>query len=222
MAEKERKTMKDMFQNGLIMQEWTSTCGVSVVPCPDIDRVKVSIVAKGTQGQDSTSHYIGIEDFRALCDDILSPNEIALQRFKNDNKSDFPEAYVFNSGEQKEDGKMDITSKCAFGAGKKGPAIQVNNRMNDGKWKNKLIGVRMKDLRTMAFHFKLIMGLIPVQPGTYYDGLIQAFYQGNAERTEKYHKGNRPASASNQNEQGFEPATGQANEGNPWAATNWN
>lgn len=176
MAEKKRTTVKDMFREGDIMRQYGTKAFVAISPVPSIDKVKVSIVKKGTAGKEHVNFWAEMDDFRQMCDDFYTGK--AQKRINNDN-GDYPGAYKFVGGK-------DGSRTMALGKGRSGGILfQVGNKSADGKWTNMITPVSAESLIEMAFHFRLVTGLIPVLAGTYYAGLIRAFYEGQKER-EKY------------------------------------
>ena len=60
-----------------------------------------------------------------------------------------------------------------IGKGRAGVVFQVQNT---SKKQNKMVAVTPHSLKKMAFLFRLLMGLVPVTPKTYYSNLIYEFY----------------------------------------------
>ena len=165
---------EDLRKNGTILMKWGSKNGLSVIPTPLIDKVKFTILAKGTNGQDRNDFYLDMEEFRQLCEQI--DNGKFEEKLKNDNKNDYPEAYKYTAGEEG-------CKKLNFGLYKGSPVVQIQIKTGD-KWNNKIITFNMSEMRTMSFLFKLTMGLIPCSD--YYAKLKNAWWEGDADRS-RYH-----------------------------------
>ena len=95
-----------------------------------------------------------------------------------EDNSPYPSAYKWTAG----------TNGCRHfnvGKGRAGVVLQVQNT---AKKQSKMVAVTHHSLKKMAFLFRLLMGLVPVTPKTYYSNLIYEFYVNEAKRSSYYKK----------------------------------
>lgn len=174
--EKKYETIEDMLSKGAILYEYGSKTFISVYPYPMIHKVKISIVDLNTNGKNFLDHYMDMEEFRLLCDDIDS-KRMATKLAKDNGP--YPKAYEYVTG-------TNGSKKLNIGKGEKGVLLQLQEYKNNN-WIHKYCVVSVDSLKTMSFLFKLVMGLTPVTQGTYYYGLIKTFYKG-VEKTNAMHR----------------------------------
>ena len=176
MEEKKYKSDLEMVREGSILKEYNIKKNfVNVTPAPTIGKVKISIVALNSGGKDYTDFYLDIEEFRQFCVEI--ENGIAQKKIMADNNQ-YPSAYKWTAG----------NNGCRhfnIGKGRAGVVFQVQNT---SKKQNKMVAVTPHSLKKMAFLFRLLMGLVPVTPKTYYSNLIYEFYVNEAKRSSYYKK----------------------------------
>ena len=167
MEEKKYKSDLEMIREGSILKEYNIKKNfVNVTPAPTIGKVKISIVALNSGGKDFVDFYLDIDEFRQFCKEI--DNGVAQKRIMEDN-SPYPSAYKWTAG----------TNGCRHfnvGKGRAGVVLQVQNT---AKKQSKMVAVTPHSLKKMAFLFRLLMGLVPVTPKTYYSKDVR-------EHTRKY------------------------------------
>ena len=166
------KTKKEMFAEGCIGEAYGRETFLKVVPAPSIDKVKFTIVKMETQGKDHVDFYLDIDEMRKFADDVASG--VAGKKFTEDMREQYPKAYQYTTGENG-------CKHLNIGGGQKG--IRFNIKTPDGA---KQAIVPWEVLKTICFDFKMIVGLVPVVPGTYYHSLIAAFYNGEKERANNF------------------------------------
>lgn len=176
MEEKKYKSDLEMIREGSILKEYNIKKNfVNVTPAPTIGKVKISIVALNSGGKDYVDFYLEIDEFRQFCKEI--ENGVAQKKIMEDN-SPYPSAYKWTAG----------TNGCRHfnvGKGRAGVVFQVQNTAQK---QNKMVAVTPHSLKKMAFLFRLLMGLVPVTPKTYYSNLIYEFYVNEAKRSSYYKK----------------------------------
>ncbi|SDW83094.1 hypothetical protein SAMN05216391_11914 [Lachnospiraceae bacterium KHCPX20] len=171
-TEKQYETLVDTFTNGAIIREYGSTHLISFCPLTQIDKVKVSIVKLGTNGKDCLDFFADLSMFRRFCDEI--DNGDALKRLMSHKDAKYPDAYKWVSGKDGE-------KKLNIGMGKKGVLFQIIIGKNQ-----KMTPISISALKELSFRFKLVTGLVPVTPNTYYEKLVGAFYKGEAARQQSF------------------------------------
>lgn len=176
MEEKKYKSDLEMIREGSILKEYNIKKNfVNVTPAPTIGKVKISIVALNSGGKDHADFYLDIDEFRQFCVEI--ENGIAQKKIMADNNP-YPSAYKWTAG----------NNGCRhfnIGKGRAGVVFQVQDT---SKKLNKMVAVTPHSLKKMAFLFRLLMGLVPVTPKTYYSNLIYEFYVNEAKRSSYYKK----------------------------------
>lgn len=176
MEEKKYKSDLEMIREGSILKEYNIKKNfVNVTPAPTIGKVKISIVALNSGGKDYVDFYLEIDEFRQFCKEI--ENGVAQKKIMEDNNP-YPSAYKWTAG----------TNGCRHfnvGKGRAGVIFQVQNTSQK---QNKMVAVIPHSLKKMAFLFRLLMGLVPVTPKTYYSNLIYEFYINEAKRSSYYKK----------------------------------
>lgn len=180
MEEKEHKTISERLKKGSIMIAYRAKYFINVMPAPGIDKVKISIVKIGTEGKVHNDFYLETYQFYDLCREI--DNGKAARKIAEDKEVDeHPTAYQFTSGEN--------GSKRLY-IGKANTGIKVCVNVNNNGWRNMMSIMSISEFKEMSFYYQLVMGLIPVQPGSYYDGLIKLFQKG-VENIDQKHKNNQ-------------------------------
>lgn len=151
---------------GQILKCYGSKTFFAVTPVPFIDKIKFSIVEMGTSGKDFIDIYLNTEEVRQFIADIDSG--VAKQKIAADQGS-FPSAYKWVRGDK---GKKSLV----IGGGSKGIRVQATDATGENK-RMKMTVIQYADLSELSFMFKLVYGLIPVVPGSYYDTLYQALVE---------------------------------------------
>ena len=166
---KEYKTMlAQLSKYGIILQEYNKYFFVSVQPVISMERVKWSIVRKGTNAKDQKSFYMTFEQMRQLCAEI--DNLTAVKKINEDN-GPYPEAYKFVTGNNG-------CKRLQIGKGQKGITINIQNMIENDKESCKPYSFALSGytaLQDMSFWFKAIAGLIHVEG--YYAKCVNAFYE---------------------------------------------
>ena len=176
------KTKEDALRAGAIMQAYGLKYLFSVNPVPQIDKCRFSIVQLGTNGQSHVDFWMPFDDMRRLCEDI--DNGVAERRIAADMDSQYPSAYQYAGGENG-------ARRMSIGGGQKGCRVQIQNNVN-GRWTTMMTVVYFSALRDMSFYFKLVLGLIPAT--RYYEGLVDAFWEGVDDRGKIYDATNNNSS----------------------------
>ena len=175
---KEYKTTKTMLRSGAILQGYGSKALLSVCPEPEIEKVRFSIVKLGTKGKDVLNFYLSIEDMRLFCQEI--DRGIAERRIASDN-GNYPGAYKYVTGEN---GRKRLN----IGGGRAGVRVQIQETGNGGIQQQMMTVIQIKDLYTMSFYYKLVMGLVPAY--AFYNGLVEEFWNGVEDRKKFHSKDN--------------------------------
>ena len=150
---------------GQLIKVYGSKTLFAVAPVARIDRVKFSIVDLDSKGKDFIDIYLTTEELRQFCEEV--ENGTAQKKIDAD-KGNYPTAYKWTRGENG-------SKILVIGGGMKGVRIQATDNSDKNAKRQKLALVQMSDLRELAFMFKLAYGLMPVQPGSYYEQLYLAF-----------------------------------------------
>lgn len=167
-------TELEVIRSGAVLKEYTQTDFITISPAPAIGKVKFSIVKQGTAGKDHVDFYLNMEAFRLLCQDLSSA--AGIKRLSESSDHQYPDAFKFTSG-------TDGSKHLNIGGGRKGIRIQI--QVKDGqKWDNRMVIVSYDALQSMAFRFRLVMGLIPATH--YYGSLVDAFWEGEEQRAKYY------------------------------------
>lgn len=182
--EKNYATDKEMLQSGMIMRAYGSTHLISVNPCLDIHKVRISIVKLGTKGKDCDDVYLSVAEFLNFCNQVDSYQ--AAKKFAADMANPYPKAYLWTKGKNG-------AKKLAVGGGQKGVRFQTTITREtggisaDGKAQvstaYKLCVCSYEQLQSMSFYFKLIIGMVQFISGSYLDDLYKAYWTGAKERT---------------------------------------
>ena len=133
-------TPETMLRSGAIMQAYGRTDMISVTPAPDIHKVRWSIVKLKTSGREHVDFYMGMDDMRRLCAEIL--NGIAEKRIRADT-ANYPSAYQYTGGK-------DGCRRLNVGSGRKGICVQIQEKKGE-KWDGKIIAVSWSALQDMAY-----------------------------------------------------------------------
>lgn len=165
-------TEKELFENGSILQAYSQNTLLSVNPCFEIGKVRFSVVKLNTGGKECIDIYLDCEEVRILAEEI--DKGIAGKKIAEDTRSDYPEAYQFVKGK-------DGQKKLKIGKGKKGVIVQASDT-KDGKNAYLMAPITMNDLKTLAFNYELVSGLIPVTENSFYDKLIKVFIANEGKR----------------------------------------
>lgn len=180
MAEKKTAKIEEMLHDGAVLKSFGSKFFTSIVLVPDICKAKVEMVEIGKKGQNANTVYLDLELLRQLFADIDAG--IFTARIKADKGNKYPSAYQFVTGE-------DGSKKVNIGASQKSGHIAFQTQVKKGeKWDNRIMAIAVSELVQAGFLFKLCLGLIPTDNGSYYDRLKGIFNEGIVEKQKYFNK----------------------------------
>lgn len=182
-SEKQYNTIEDQLKDGSILKVYSAKSFLNVIPCPDIHKVKFSIVKIGSGGKEHCDFYMKTSDMRKLCANI--DKGIAYKTIESeDAKASYPAAVIYTTG-------TDGSKKISIGNGSSGYRVQIQNKVND-KYERMFttISERYSALQDMSFWYKAVMGLISVS--RYYGHLVDIFWEGVEDRKKYSHKDYNP------------------------------
>ena len=211
MSEKKAK-VEEMLHDGAIMKSFGSTYFTSIALVPEICKAKIEMVEIGKKGQNANTVYLDLELLRQLFADIESG--IFTARITADKANKYPSAYQFVTGE-------DGSKKVNIGASQKAAHIAFQTQVKKGeKWDNRIMAIAVSELIQAGFLFKLCLGLIPTDNGSYYDRLKGIFNKGIAEKQKYFNKtageSQDEATKSAQNEAAPQPEAVNTQTGNTY------
>ena len=187
MSEKKAK-IEEMLHDGAVLKSFGSKFFTSIVLVPDICKAKVEQVEIGKGGKNANTVYLDLELLRQLFADIDAG--IFTARITADKKNQYPQAYQFVTGE-------DGSKKVNIGASQKSGHIAFQTQVKKGeKWDNRIMAIAVSELVQAGFLFKLCLGLIPTDAGSYYGRLKTIFNDGVAEK-QKYFTGKNESNDDN-------------------------
>ena len=167
------KMIKELFEDGKILEEYGKTHFLTITPCPLIERVRFSIMKIGDKGKNPSDFYLPYPDMITLCEDILSPNMIFAKKCTEDANNKYPGAYKYVTGK-------DGSKKLNIGGGQKGVRIQTIITGANGISEIRSTAVSYNSIRCMALYFQYIIGL---RPSSYYiSELVSIFYETSNSR----------------------------------------
>ena len=167
---KEYKTTKTMLRSGAILQGYGSKALLSVCPEPEIEKVRFSIATFWNP------HWAEVKDNI----DVYSEEPYNLGTFGM-RKAGFISAYKYVTGEN---GRKRLN----IGGGRAGVRVQIQETGNGGIQQQMMTVIQIKDLYTMSFYYKLVMGLVPAY--AFYNGLVEEFWNGVEDRKKFHSKDN--------------------------------
>jgi len=175
--EKMAKTIKELFEDGKILEEFGSDYFLTVSPIPAIEKCRFSVMKIGEKGKDPADFWMPFSNMITLCDEILSPT-IFTAKIKADMKNQYPSAYKFVGGK-------DGCKKLDIGGGQKGVRVHIAVPGSDGKTDNRTLAISYNSIKNMAIYFQYIIGL---KPSSFYmnDIITNTFYAQSNEWNREY------------------------------------
>ena len=171
MAKEYTDEKEELKKGGSLFKTWADKTGITMQPNPTIGNVRFSAIQKGTGGKDFIDVYMSAKNARIMFREIYENfGEQAKRRFEKDKANSYPQAYLFTSGKGG-------SEKFGLGTGQKGLVFQLQEKGENGKWRQKFVPVLWDDLQEFAFRYLLVTGLIHCEEG-YYKDITDAFLEG--------------------------------------------
>lgn len=159
-------TTKELLGGGKILAAFNENFVLSVCPALGIDKIRFSVVKKGSSGKDSSDIYLDVKEFDVLCMDIKSG--VFAKKIAEDS-GDYPSAYKWVKGENG-------SKTLVIGGGKKGIRLQTAIR-GEKTTDRRMLVVPYEDFRFMTILFDLVIGRTPFVPGSIYEGYYNTYWE---------------------------------------------